>query len=89
MSHHSLKDRISSHSEERDVAEIKKALATSGVEKELAASSTAGMSSRLLFHVNPTHVCLVLSIVCYCMASILMTLVNKVVNGFPCVKLRN
>jgi hypothetical protein len=80
---HSLKDRISSHSEERDVAEIKKALATSGVDKELAASSTAGMFSCLLPRANPAHVHQVLSIVCYCAASILMTLVNKVVDVFP------
>jgi len=66
MSHHSLKDRASSHSEERDVAEIKKALATSGADKEFAASSAA-----------------VSSIACYCLASILMTLVNKVVHFFP------
>jgi len=65
MSHHSLKDRLSSHSEETDVVEIKKALATSGADKELAASSAA---------IPP--------IACYCLASILMTLVNKfVVSG--------
>ena len=46
MSHHSLKGR-SSHSEESDVVEIKKALATSGVDKELAAPYTASGSSRL------------------------------------------
>jgi len=64
MSHHSLKDR-SSNSEERDVVEIKKALATSGASKEFPASSAA-----------------VSSIACYCLASILMTLVNKfVVSG--------
>jgi len=65
MSHHSLKDRLSSHSEERDVVEIKKALATSGADKELTTSSMAFSS-----------------IACYCLASILMTLVNKfVVSG--------
>lgn len=64
MSHHSLKGR-SSHSEERDAAEIKKALATSGTDKESLASSAA---------IPP--------IACYCLASILMTLVNKfVVSG--------
>jgi len=64
MSHHSLKDR-SSNSEERDAVEIKKALATSGASKEIAAPSAA-----------------VSSIACYCLASILMTLVNKfVVSG--------
>lgn len=64
MSHHSLKDRTS-HSEEKDAAEIKKALATSATDKESLASSTA---------IPP--------IACYCLASILMTLVNKfVVSG--------
>lgn len=64
MSHHSLKGR-SSHSEERDAAEIKKTLATSGTDKESLASSAA---------IPP--------IACYCLASILMTLVNKfVVSG--------
>jgi hypothetical protein len=77
MSHHSLKDRVSSHLEERDVVEIKKALATSGADKERAASSAAGRLC-LLLHVNPTHVAQVSSIACYCLASILMTLVNKV-----------
>jgi len=56
---------VSSHSEERDAAEIKKALATSGTDKEFAASSVA-----------------ISSIICYCLASIIMTLVNKfVVSG--------
>lgn len=64
MSNHSLKDRAS-HSEEKDAAEIKKALATSATDKESLASSTA---------IPP--------IACYCLASILMTLVNKfVVSG--------
>lgn len=55
MSHHSLKDRASSHFEERDVVEIKKALATSGVDKELAAPSAASRSSRPLRSIGPTH----------------------------------
>jgi hypothetical protein len=46
---------VSSHLEERDVVEIKKALATSGADKERAASSAAGRLC-LLLHVNPTHV---------------------------------
>jgi len=91
MSHHSLKDRASSHSEERDVAEIKKALATSGADKEFAASSAAGTSLCLLLRVNTTHVFLsfqVSSIACYCVASILMTLVNKVAHFFPFIDAR-
>lgn len=83
MSHHSLKDRASPHSEETDVVEIKKALATSGADKESAASSTASRSSCLLFRVNPPHILQVLSIACYCLASILMTLVNKVPHFSP------
>lgn len=78
MSHHSLKDRISSHSEETDVVEIKKALATSGANKESAAPSAASESSYLPLRVSPTQIRQVSSIACYCLASILMTLVNKV-----------
>jgi len=54
MSHHSLKDR-SSNSEERDAVEIKKALATSGASKEIAAPSAAGVSSCPPFRVNPSY----------------------------------
>ena len=55
MSHHSLKDRASSHPEDRDVAEIKKALATSGADKESATRSAASKYSCLSLGVNLPH----------------------------------
>lgn len=66
-------------SEDQDLAELRRNLAT-GNQKDAGDASSAG--ELLIFVFTACSIvwsCIVPSVVCYCLASIMMTVVNKVV----------
>lgn len=68
----------SSSSKDPDAAEFKKAMATGAIKEAKLSSSTCQTGRSLLKSL--IHFYLVPPIICYCLASILMTMVNKASN---------